>query len=356
MCEVRRIKLEYDETKDGHNPTSVILKFARSLPQDHWISILVSVDKTYLREINAYRFLGERSKSLIAPAHYLGISPDNTKYTLILADLQTPTGTFHQVDQFEGLDLKTAELSVRELARFHAQFTNNPEVEKNFECYSRFFSNIKSFTPQNILCQEFMDRVQALFEAELTGLAGVLGQINLAGSALEKAEIQQSVKKLNAKQLVEHHRQVLKHMLEFDKAPIRSLIHCDLRPENLFFKEGAMKIVDWKYGLIGNPLVDVMRFLTQSLKIEDRRKMFEPLLKEYIKEFESITQLKVAPEYIQESLVIYLIIELHFLASTLSFLASADLSNIKELFSDKVIETSFLMLDRALALYTDSFK
>lgn len=55
-------------------------------------------------------------------------------------------------------------------------------------------------------------------------------------------------------------------------------------------------------------------------------------------------------------MIIYVIIELHFLASTLSFLASADLTNLKELFADKVIETSFLMLDRGLALYTDHFK
>lgn len=145
-------------------------------------------------------------------------------------------------------------------------------------------------------------------------------------------------------------------MLDFDKASIRTLLHCDLRCENLFFKEGAMKIVDWKYGLIGNPLVDVIRFLTQNLTIENRRKEFDQLLKEYIKEFEKATKLTITPEYVEESTIIYIIIELHFLASTLSFLASADLSNLKELFSDKVIETSFLMLERVLALYTDLFK
>lgn len=157
------------------------------------MSVLIGVDRTYLREVNSYRFLESNDKQLIAPPHYSVISPDNTKYTLVLADLAEPTGTFHQISQIQGVDIKTAELAIRELARFHGQFTNNPNVEKNFECYSKFFSNIKSFSAQNVLCPEFMDRVQALFETEIGGLYGALGKINLENTVFHGAEIHQSV-------------------------------------------------------------------------------------------------------------------------------------------------------------------
>jgi thiamine kinase-like enzyme len=83
-------------------------------------------------------------------------------------------------------------------------------------------------------------------------------------------------------------------MLTFDKAEIKGLMHCDLRCENLFFNENSIKIVDWKYGLIGYPMGDAMRFLVQNLRIVDRKQHYSELLKQYISAFEKASSLNVS--------------------------------------------------------------
>lgn len=103
------------------------------------------------------------------------------RFMLLMEDLEP---AYHQIQQSQGVDLKTAQMAVTELARFHGPLANNPEIEKHFEPYSKFFSNIKSFAANNILCEEFMERVQALFESEMSTLWGVVKQMNFAGTSL----------------------------------------------------------------------------------------------------------------------------------------------------------------------------
>lgn len=166
MSELRRLVLHYEGAQEGAAPKSLILKFARILPVEHWINTLISVDRTYNREVTSYHYLESKevqsryNLDLLTKVYYAAVSPNGMRFTLLMEDLEGP---YHQVRQSAGIDLKTAQQAVVQLARFHGPLANNPEVEKVFEPYSRFFSNIKSFAANNILCEEFMERVQSLF-------------------------------------------------------------------------------------------------------------------------------------------------------------------------------------------------
>lgn len=118
-------------------------------------------------------------------------------------------------------------------------------------------------------------------------------------------------------------------MLNFDKAEIKGLMHCDLRCENIFFGEKGIKLVDWKYGLVGLPMSDVLRFLVQNLRSADLHKNCDDLLKLYSNEFEQASKLKVTEAYRNMSVLNYIMVELHFLASTLSFLKDVPANEIK---------------------------
>lgn len=137
------------------------------------------------------------------------------RFTLLMEDLET---THRQFRQSEGIDYKTAEKAVVQLARFHAPLANNPEIEKNFEPYSKFFSNIKSFAPNNILCEEFMNRVQTLFVNEMTTLWKAVQQVDFKGTPLEGSTLPQLLAKLDIGKFMDLHKQMLNNMLTFDKA------------------------------------------------------------------------------------------------------------------------------------------
>lgn len=79
MSEIRRLVLHYEEDKQGLSPKTLMVKFARVLPNDHWITALIAVDRTYLREISAYRYLESKevleryNLQLLTKAYYASI-------------------------------------------------------------------------------------------------------------------------------------------------------------------------------------------------------------------------------------------------------------------------------------------
>lgn len=101
---------------------------------------------------------------------------------------------------------------------------------------------------------------------------------------------------------------------------------------------------------------DVLRFLVQNLKTTDLKQHYSELLKLYITEFENASKLKVTPEYTQLSVLNYIMVEAHFLASTLGFLKDIATHEMKDLFQDRVVEVSLVMLDRTMAFYWDQLE
>lgn len=161
--------------------------------------------------------------------------------------------------------------------------------------------------------------------------------VDFKGTPLQGTHLHEILAKLDLQKFLALHKQMLNNMLTFDKAEIKGLMHCDLRCENIFFNEHGLKLVDWKYGLVGLPLSDLLRFLVQNLKPTDLKQHYSDLLKLYIAEFEKSSKIKVSEEYIRMSILNYIMVEAHFLASTLSFLKDVPASDLKELFQDRVV-------------------
>jgi thiamine kinase-like enzyme len=42
---------------------------------------------------------------------------------------------------------------------------------------------------------------------------------------------------------------------------ITTLIHWDLSNSNILFRGDDFKVIDWQWASIGNPIVDILRFL-----------------------------------------------------------------------------------------------
>lgn len=53
-----------------------------------------------------------------------------------------------------------------------------------------------------------------------------------------------------------------------------------------FSKDSTIKVIDWQWASVGNPIVDVSRFLIQSLNENIRQKNLRYLFKYYKKIFE----------------------------------------------------------------------
>jgi len=198
-----------------------------------------------------------------------------------------------------------------------------------------------------------MERVQTLFQTEMTALWKAVQHADFSGSPLQGTRLPELLNKLDIKKFLELHKQMLHNMLTFDKAPIKGLMHCDLRCEHIFFSEAGLKLVDWKYALIGLPMSDVLRFLVQNLKPADLKQHYPELLKLYTTEFEQASKLKVTEEYVHMSVLNYIMVEAHFLASTLGFLKDVPVGDFKDLFQDRVVEVSFVMLDRTITFYSE---
>lgn len=102
MSEIRRLVLHYEEGKEGLAPKTLMIKYARILPPEHWINALLAVDRTYLREVNAYRYLEskeaqERYKlELLTKVYYAIVRQDFMRFTLLMEDLETTHKQFRQ--------------------------------------------------------------------------------------------------------------------------------------------------------------------------------------------------------------------------------------------------------------------
>ena len=61
----------------------------------------------------------------------------------------------------------------------------------------------------------------------------------------------------------------------------RTLVHGDLRCENLLFTDEECWTVDWQTPQESSPVTDITYFLGSSLEVEDRRKWERDILREY---------------------------------------------------------------------------
>lgn len=222
-----RAVIEYETQTAG--PDSVVCKLHSNVPEVFQATKAAGV---FSVESNALTMMANGFDAAIPEVYFVDVSPDGGEFNLVCEDLST---VCELGDQITGCSITQAESAVRELAKMHRQFWNEPVL-----------NDLHWIIPR----QELPENIIELVHDRLTEL-------------------------LNEEQYEIVKRGV---PLVFDwlkRAPAnKTLIHTDCRADNILFDNrpdspGAY-LIDFALVNIGDAADDLAYFLTSSLSPEDR--------------------------------------------------------------------------------------
>ena len=245
MGQLARVSLSY-EGDSADAPDSLIAKFAATRQDTR---DMAADQNLYQREIGFYRDIGETAGVPIAVCYYHQYVPDTNHFVLLLEDLAPGEPS----DQVIGTDRETSREVIEQFAKLHARWWNSEELE-NYD-WAKW-----------IMKEMSMDDGLALFNKS-------------------RKEIEETGK-FDAYPEMKRLLHLLPPMFKFDPAPPFpfTLTHGDLRSDNIIkpsTEGGRFAILDWQLAGIGDPVNDIVRWLVQSISIEDRRETEQELLKLY---------------------------------------------------------------------------
>jgi hypothetical protein len=199
----------------------------------------------YLREVRFYQRLADRA-GLRLPRCHLAVLDDATcDFTLLLDDLAPAV----QGDQMAGASVEQARMILREAARLHAAYWDDPVMQAE-----PYLARSEAGT------QAIGDLLTAVYPGFLAGYADALPP----GGA----------------ELGERFVRALPAWAARDRAP-RCLVHGDFRVDNMMFGPDGVTVVDWQTIQQGPAAADVAYFLGASLTVDDRRAHEDELLAGY---------------------------------------------------------------------------
>ncbi|MGD9893120.1 MAG: phosphotransferase [Dehalococcoidia bacterium] len=247
LCQLARLTLDYDGDAAGA-PRSMVAKIPSSDPQTR---AMVSVFRFYEREVRFYNELA-RQVSVATPRRYAGdFDPATGDFILLLEDLSDR----RLGDQLAGASLDDAELTIRELAKLHAAWWNDPRLEALDWLPA-------SSDPINKAGVAMYPQAWPIFMERF-------------GHALPEA-MRHTGERLGA--------EVGAILDRFVTGP-RTICHGDPRADNLFFGtrpgDPALTLIDWQISVRAAGTYDLGYFMSQSLDTEVRRAHEQDLLKLY---------------------------------------------------------------------------
>ena len=247
--QLARIRLHYDREEPGA-PSSLVGKFPSPNEGARQTAALFGV---YAREVGFYQDLGGRVALGTPRCYYAELTPDASGFLLLMEDLDN--GRFG--DQVAGCSLEEARLILGELARLHAQWWNNPQLDG--------LAWIRNGT----------EIVRASIEAAYAAIWPVFLERfrdELTPHALEYGPTLGET--------------VLRLMAQYENRPTFTFTHSDFRVDNIFFPaagdERRLAVVDWQGSLRAwSGAYDVAYFLGTGLHPEDLRTQGEDLIRGY---------------------------------------------------------------------------
>ncbi len=245
MGQLARIRLGWTEP-DSDAPASLIAKFAATKPETREMA---REQNLYEREIGFYRDIGHNAGVSVPTCYYGEYVADTNQFVLLIEDLAPSEPS----DQVAGSDRQTSREVIEQFARLHARWWNNPELE-NYD-WAKWILN-------EMPMEEALTRINASIEdAERTG----------------RFDAYPEMKRLMP---------MLPPLFRMKPAPPYpfSLAHGDLRSDNIICptsEGGRFAIIDWQLAGKGDPVNDIVRWLVQSITIEERRATEQELLKLY---------------------------------------------------------------------------
>ena len=245
MGQLARVALSYDEETFGA-PTSVIAKFASTKQETREMA---AEQKLYQREIGFYQDIGDRVGVPIPKCYHSIYIDASNHFILLLEDLAPGEPS----DQVIGTDKETSREVIEQFARLHARWWNNSELEQ-YDWAKWLLTAIPMEQGLELL-------KKSMAEVEETG----------------RFDAYPELKRLMP---------LLGPLFKFEPAPPFpfSLTHGDLRSDNIIKPSasgGRFAIIDWQLSGVGDPVNDIVRWMVQSISIEDRRETEQELLSLY---------------------------------------------------------------------------
>ena len=245
---IARISLQYDRPAP-QLPRSVIGKFPLVDPKrDKPVGRRSSANSAE-REVRFYEEIAPLT-DLRTPQCYFGaFEKTGGGYLLLLEDL----GAWRLLRD-EAMTFECAAILIEQLARFHAQWWNRPQVLDMawLPLIDHFYSQWPKTFPAYV--STFMDKYSQRLPADF---AEISRQLLAALSPLAARETDSHV----------------------------TIMHADYCPNNLFARNATIgpefAIIDWNTAFRGNGALDVAYFILRSLPTTDRRNWESQLLERY---------------------------------------------------------------------------
>ena len=205
------------------DPKKYILKCGTEIPQRRkWSKELHVFD----RELAAYRLLAPL-KAKYSPRLFAGISANQGSDGLLLLE---EVCNARNVDQLRGLSWTQLTSAIRAIAHIHAYFWNSPKLKK-----------AKGLPRHHYMrAHEVKQNLPAF---------------------LRWGKLSQSDRTL----FIKLPSQVPSILARFKKRPL-TLVHGDLRSDNVFYKQASVRFIDWGLAFAGNATFDLARFAGGSAR------------------------------------------------------------------------------------------
>jgi hypothetical protein len=225
-------------------PASVIVK----LPADSDARGAMEVMGGYAREVAFYREVAGRAPTGTPAVHAALMAPDGLDFVIVLEDLCD----WDNVDHLAGLTLDQARLVLAELAALHAWSAEPANVG-----FGQPFPRIDTPMMRDVLPAVFATGWQVYLER--------------SGS-----EVVPAVSR-HAERFAQRAITALSVLTEQD-----TLVHGDIRADNVFFSGNQCKIVDYQMTARGAGAIDVGYLVSQGLPTSVRSGRDEELVREYL--------------------------------------------------------------------------
>lgn len=240
---------------DGDGPSTVIAKFPveDEVTRTHVAAPLGA----YQAEVGYYRDLAERGPIGTPTVHAAEVDDATGDFVLLLEDL----AHLRAEDQMAGCAPDDAALVLEHLAAHHAHFA------------------AAGGPPTHPWLARFDDAVR---QQVVAGMATQAAAPFLEGfGAGLHAEVREFVESLGT---------TIPSYMAVAKEPVRTVAHCDVRLDNIFFggRDRPVVLLDWQLAGIGGVAYDVAYFLSQSMDTAVRRDHERQLVEGYFTAMEGL--------------------------------------------------------------------
>ncbi len=227
-------------------PTSLIAKFAAKKAATREMA---REQRYYHREIGFYQDIGQEVGIPTPICYYALHSEESNQFVMLLQDLAPSIPS----DQVAGSSKQTSREVIENFAQLHATWWNSERLAG-------------------------LEWAQPIFNRQPISEGLKLLQYSIT----QDEETGRFDRYPEMKRLM----YLLPPLFKMEPPPPFpfTLSHGDLRSDNIFCRSdngGGFAVIDWQMTGMGQPITDIVRWMTQSISIEDRRETEQDLLKLY---------------------------------------------------------------------------